>query len=154
MKWKNLRCCYSRNKKLQKIPCRFGFKRRKYLYHENLQFLENVENSVLEDNSVDIISLDSQNDFDDRSSDDEAATIEVKVLDIEDPNSTEECLEAKEECPDVTEEKLDTTEEEIDEDKYFMLSILPYLRKMSSDQKIAAKIEILKTIREKLGHNS
>lgn len=45
------------------------------------------------------------------------------------------------------------TQEDIDEDRHFLMSLIPSFKKMSDDEKLTAKVEILKVIKNVRRHS-
>nr|CAD7260487.1 unnamed protein product [Timema shepardi] len=143
-KWKNLRTCFKRELGAQKraISGKNGKKRRKYIYFDQLLFLlPSLEDRKTKSNP-------SPSSIDINEAQEESNTEESEITEIP-PNARRK----KETKIDLVEsllqilQKKQEEEKDIDEDQYFLRSLLPSFKKFNDEQKLTARIEILKVLR-------
>ncbi|XP_050304654.1 uncharacterized protein LOC126742131 [Anthonomus grandis grandis] len=154
-RWKNLRTCFKREYDAQKnIASGSGAKkRRKYLYFEQLLFLRDSIESRISYNSLEQGTDDVEDNTETREEESEASEATQLRTGAKTDHSRKKIYQKKthqktyeESLLQILREKKDT-ENEIDEDKYFLLSLLPSLKKFNEDQKFIARTEILNVIR-------
>lgn len=131
-KWKNIRDCFRKEFNYQRQIKAGKKKRRRYIFYNQLLFLL----PTLKGSGETITH----------------AGTERPELEKPLPEPTVAPISFQQNMPE-DEAQFGTQEgtvEAIDEDKYFLLSLMPSFRRMSSDQKFACKIEMLQLLRNHL----
>ncbi|KAI4462650.1 madf domain transcription factor [Holotrichia oblita] len=158
-RWHNLRTCYNREYKKEKkeellqIPQAVRRRRRKYVYYNDLSFLQQFQGHkrFTRETSSEIEMETQQEGESDLQKTITRSNNSTPVDTSEDmsppPNIKSETYEMPLlEDTDMIERRNDYYEE-IDEDRYFLLSLLPAFRRFTEDQKYAARIEIMQAMR-------
>ncbi|GAB6020127.1 hypothetical protein CHUAL_002856 [Chamberlinius hualienensis] len=139
-RWTSLRSCFRREINVQKKLGQNVRKRRKYIYYEQLLFLlPTMENESTE------------TDYDDNDEINKVVEEQVIITSPRRKIQPRTKLQLSEEDESLVNTNLQLIE--ADEDTNFALSIVPSLRELSPDDKLEAKIEILKVFKNICAHN-
>ncbi|XP_030023470.1 uncharacterized protein LOC115442554 [Manduca sexta] len=172
-KWTNLRSCFCRELKWQQRvkSGQASSKRRKYIHYEKLLFLTNILNNAesnnndeFEEGSNDAEEHDTDDDNDDAidgtndnfgernsgSEDEELRNKRSKenwpVTCPQTPSGSSDCKKIYK--PQFEEVEINSPLPNYDEDTYFLLSLVPQIKTLTSDEKLDAKIAILQVIKD------
>ncbi|CAH2095527.1 unnamed protein product [Euphydryas editha] len=131
-KWRNLRDTFNRQLATEKkIREGYNIKKKTYVYFKHMLFLL-PHMSCSENESSDPILEPKLNEF-------------FNKRDKRKAPKDKEQNKRKKYIPELPSKPI--TQEEIDEDRHFLMSLIPSFKKMSDDEKLTAKVEILKVIK-------
>ncbi|XP_050355067.1 uncharacterized protein LOC126776517 isoform X2 [Nymphalis io] len=135
-KWRNLRDTFKRqlaNEK--KVRQGYNIKKKTYVYFKHMLFLLPHVSSSENEASDSVVEPKLNEYFNKREK--RKATLK---------NKDEEKVKRKKFASPTLSESVE--QEEIDEDRHFLMSLVPSFRKMSDDEKLSAKVRILKVIKD------
>ncbi|XP_021186175.3 uncharacterized protein LOC110373272 [Helicoverpa armigera] len=137
-KWANLRTCFRRELNAQKNPKsgQASTKRRQYIYFQQLLFLLPYVGNQKNESSK------RSDDTDNAEDDEEAGTSRFSI-----PSRKKPKMESNKYVDEVLNEAQKNNEMKIDADTNFALSLVPSLQKLTDEEKIDAKIAILKVFK-------
>ncbi|XP_005112792.1 uncharacterized protein LOC101858236 [Aplysia californica] len=161
-RWTNLRHCFQRELREQKktLPGPAAKRRRKYIYYDRLLFLlptleqreTTVSNGQPDEDKDEIAEPTETTELPGDVAKEPLAPITSAACDCNTAPKTskkrkryssDSGTSCEQKLLDILRERVHKTEE-IDEDKLFLLSFLPAMRRMSSETKFEAKMEILR----------
>ena len=146
LRWRNLRTSFARELSAQKQG-RSGqgaVKRRKYVYYEQLQFLKTTLEERATTSDQALIQAENRQDNDSDASEAEEDNESQMSPAFAITNPIRRQRGKKETFEESLLNILAEKKEEIDEDKLFLLSLLPPLKKLNTRQKFEAKIDLLR----------
>ncbi|XP_045454775.1 uncharacterized protein LOC123664225 [Melitaea cinxia] len=137
-KWRNLRDTFNRQLATEKkIREGYDIKKKTYVYFKHMLFLL-PHMSCPENETADPILEPKLNEF-------------FNKRDKRKAPKDKDQTKRKKYTPELSSKPV--TQEEIDEDRHFLMSLIPSFKKMSDDEKLTAKVEILKVIKNVRRHS-
>lgn len=147
-KWKSLRDCYSRElSKIKADNAKPGLKRQRkqYMYFKQLRFLGRALKSTSGIDNIEDLLLEAIGPVEEKVDSSRCAPRRMKLRNAKEPVIEEPLIVSQEKCK--KDESQGAQGLNNDEDRLFMLSLVPELKKIPDYMKLETKCEILNVIK-------